>query len=440
MLALKQQGWISPDWNPLPDQSAGLERAAIRYQRDSSSPLLVHWVMGAGKTDFFFSLCCYLSSVYGHKTHLILAPTTVLREMEDKASRFFGPRVKTHLHVGPHRDEVLETVRLSRPDALVILCSVACIPPDLDCDTLIVDEAHLIKSAKRVQMVNSVRRKNEVLVTGTPVVHDRDDAVRLLSLTNLQPYNSPLYWRENPGDELRQVLERITDTVLDVERKYQVRRHTVLVPMLPEQMVQEDAILAAHRDDSRIGGFIRGNECKVNSLSPALYRRSRDWANSPSPKTEALMRQLQEFRDHKIVIVCGCIPYLSMLSERLGAPCIDHRVSDSKRKAIIDDFQRQGRILLLSKGMAIGLNLACATVIMLLDVSYTFVEEIQAEHRIMRADQKNEVHLVRFVATRDDGVVSSDRRCLLNQLQKTRNADQLLGTVWSRDPRFQLVQ
>ncbi len=127
-----------------------------------------------------------------------------------------------------------------------------------------------------------------------------------------------------------------------------------------------------------------------------------------SSKTRALSNYVSEFPDDKMVIFSQwttCLDLLHLMFTRMGIKCIcfDGRVNSlEERGDIITRFEEDDdcRILLTSLGAGgEGLNLICATHVVLMEPYWNVAAEQQALDRVHRIGQTREVHVLRLISS-----------------------------------------
>ncbi len=140
--------------------------------------------------------------------------------------------------------------------------------------------------------------------------------------------------------------------------------------------------------------------CLVSGVSNHM-----NWMHSS--KTQALLSYVNEFPNDKMVVFSQwttCLDLLSLMFLRMGIKCIcfDGRVNSlEERGDIIRQFEQDDdcRILLTSLGAGgEGLNLICATHVVLMEPYWNLAVEQQALDRVHRIGQTRDVHVLRLVS------------------------------------------
>ena len=151
-------------------------------------------------------------------------------------------------------------------------------------------------------------------------------------------------------------------------------------------------------------------------------------APGPPPGTETL---------EKVVLFSQWTSMLDILEEKMRFECYPYRRIDgsmavAKREEALSDFRQSThespRILLASlKAASVGLNLACANHVMLVDPWWNPTTEEQAIDRCHRLGQRREVHVVRFrcVSTVEDRIweLQSQKRELVGAVMEGKGGD-----------------
>ncbi|KAL9541494.1 hypothetical protein MBANPS3_009095 [Mucor bainieri] len=155
-----------------------------------------------------------------------------------------------------------------------------------------------------------------------------------------------------------------------------------------------------------------------------------------STKMSALIRHLrQNKRDgHKTVVFSQFTSFLDLIGGSLNREGItftrlDGSMPQSKREKVLADFTQEGGevgVLLISlRAGGVGLNLTCASRVIMMDPWWNFAIEAQAIDRVHRLGQLNEVVVTRFVMR--DSVeerileIQNRKHVLVNELYMSRD-------------------
>ncbi|CAI6333481.1 unnamed protein product [Periconia digitata] len=170
---------------------------------------------------------------------------------------------------------------------------------------------------------------------------------------------------------------------------------------------------------------------KYSSSNPQSHHASRDdmyfRPEGKSSKMEALMRDVQMDVNTTKSIIFSCWTHtLDLISTYLNRAQITFRRIDgecptAKRESILDEFACQPhlRVLIMTTGTgAVGLNLATANRVFIVEPQWNPSVENQAIARALRLGQENVVQINRYVV---DGTVEQDMRS--QQYKKQKMAD-----------------
>ncbi|KAK4518092.1 uncharacterized protein ATC70_001443 [Mucor velutinosus] len=154
-----------------------------------------------------------------------------------------------------------------------------------------------------------------------------------------------------------------------------------------------------------------------------------------STKMSALIRHLRQNKkeNHKTVVFSQFTSFLDLIGDSLNREGIhftrlDGSMPQSKREKVLADFARedgQADVLLISlRAGGVGLNLTCASRVVMMDPWWNFAIESQAIDRVHRLGQLNEVVVTRFVMR--DSVeerileIQNRKHVLVNELYMSR--------------------
>jgi len=137
--------------------------------------------------------------------------------------------------------------------------------------------------------------------------------------------------------------------------------------------------------------------------SPALLNEEQKYPNE-AVKIDVLMDKLGEvIANHKVLVISQFTSMLSLIQERVEAAQIPFSYLDGStrhRKDVVDEFNNvdSKRIFLLSlKAGGVGLNLATADYVFLVDPWWNPAAEAQAIDRAHRIGQVNHVFAYRMI-------------------------------------------
>lgn len=295
-------------------------------------------------------------------------------------------------------------------------------------DAVVLDEGQFIKTpgSQVAVAARSLRAKNRVILTGTPIEN------RLADLWSLFAFAQPGLLGEQAGFR-RQYNEADPDALARLHRRV---RHFLLrrtkaqaAPDLPPRT--EDEIVVElepaqrrlyNAELKRARAQLLGVETKseldavrFHVLASLLRLRQicchpalTDPAHAalPSAKLEALMERIEELAEegHQVLVFSQFVQMLEIIRDRLTADGVSHLMltgSTENRHDFVDTFQSDPTktVFLLSlKAAGFGLNLTAASYAILFDPWWNPAAEAQAIDRIHRIGQTRPVIAYRLIA------------------------------------------
>jgi SNF2 family DNA or RNA helicase len=406
--------------------------------------------MGLGKT---LQTLAVLGNTPG--PHLVVAPTSVLRNWEREAQRFLPGR-KVCLYHGSQRK--LDT------SAWIVLTSYALIRLDADqigkttWSYAVLDEAQAIKNpdSQTARAALAIKADHRLCLTGTPVENRLEELWSLFKFLQPGLLGTASTFRERfagpieSGDApARQALRRRV-------RPYVLRRlkKEVATDLPPLTEIVERCTLSA--EQRRVYDTVRqamrrevmdllavqtGRQGASLQILEALLRMrqaacdpsllpGRLASDAPSAKLDRLEELLVDLvtDGHKILVFSQWTGMLDRVEPRLRTLGIDHVRLDgstTNRQGAIDKFQDPSGppIFLLSlKAGGFGLNLTAADYVIHLDPWWNPAVEQQATDRAHRIGQDKPVVSIKLVAEE-----TVEERILELQAAKKDLADAALG-------------
>ena len=188
------------------------------------------------------------------------------------------------------------------------------------------------------------------------------------------------------------------------------------------------------------GCLLQNIMCPICLIEPLEHEEG--WIHSS--KTKALANYVRQYPGDKMVLFSQwttCLDLLLIMFRRMGVSCTryDGRVNSlDERTEIIQHFKDSPtcRILLTSLGAGgEGLNLTCATHVILMEPYWNCAVEQQAIDRVHRIGQTLPVHVLRLIMqSRKPGYNSIEQWVLDIQRYKTRELHRLLWGEESTSP------
>ncbi len=413
--------------------------------------------MGLGKT-------VQALSVLGGRS-LVVAPTSVLRNWMDEASRF-RPELSLCLYHG--RDRSLD------PEADLTVTSHALLRLDQDLlssipwDTVVLDEGQAIRNpdTELARAAYTLSARFRVSLTGTPIENRLVDLWSQLHFLNPGLLGSLSSFEERTvrpiergeAEPLTRLRERIRPFFLrrlkrEVAPELPPRTESTLTAELsPSERDLYDALrLSARRDVveklEKGGSVLAALEALLRlrqaACHPSLVPGQEALSSS---KTELLLSALETAAadEHKSLVFSQWTSMLDLLEPKLGER--GHRFvrldgSTADRAGVVERFQKDPEVsvfLVSLKAGGVGLNLTAADHVFLFDPWWNPAVEEQAFDRAHRIGQEKPVFVYRLVAAE-----TVEERILDFQREKRSLAELAAGcgpSGLTREDLFRLLE
>ena len=393
--------------------------------------------MGLGKTIQMLALLHLqksgrLRSNGSRRTHLIVAPTSLVYNWQREAERF-TPDLDVLDYTGSGRARDLRVLR--RND--LVLTSYAILRRDAEFlaeagfDTVVLDESHHIKNphSQTFKAAMSLGGKHRVCLTGTPVENSTIELWSQMHFANpgglgslngfKDRFVTPIekYGDRATADRLRRlthpfILRRRKDEVADdlppkVEqvvycemeggqrRIYEKWRDYYRAGVL-------DAIQAEGLQKSRMKVLEGLMKLRQISNHPRLVEPAFEGA---SGKFEVLMDTLDELRDegHKVLVFSQFVKMLDVIRCALDGRGVRYAYLDGRtrgRQAVVDAFQEDPDIphfLISLRAGGVGLNVTAADYALIVDPWWNPAVDEQAIDRTHRIGQNRTVFAQKLI-------------------------------------------
>lgn len=428
-MAVLTDGWRA-DAPPL----YGYQEEGRQWLRTKMSALLAD-EMGLGKTVQVLAAFCDFRAMRPGSRLLVVAPNRLLSTWEEEALKWTTLSVAVATGSASKR---LDAIEANADITLIAYDNLARNLPDLN-DTgfamVAFDEAHYLKNqrSKRTKAAFGLRCLRRVLMTGSPILNRVDELWPLLFLIDPPQFSN--YWTfvnryavfggwqdkqiigvQNAA-ELRSrltplMLRRLKDDVLDtLPPKTVVRRECDLNPAqrkMYDQARDELRMEFADRTEEISNPLTKLLRLKQVTGTPACFGASDD-----SGKLDLLMDVLDEIGDdHKVVVFTGFRGVAAAVEARLiaakipyarytGAEKDDARTAARRRFQAVPITEGGPRVLICSYGVATeGITLHAASHAVMIDKLYVPMLQKQAEDRLHRAGQKDNVTIIELFARR----------------------------------------
>ena len=409
----------------------------MQFLREYSLAGILADDMGLGKTLQTLSHIL-LEKEAGRLTNpaLIVAPTSLMSNWQDEASRF-TPSLKVLLLQGKDRAKYFS--RIEQSD--IVLTTYALLPRDEDIllqhefHLLILDESQYIKNirSKATQIASTLRARHKLCLTGTPLENHLGELWSQFHfllpglLGNEKTFNSEFrHSIEKTGDEARQellyrrirpfLLRRTKDKVArELPMKTEMVRYVELtnaqrqiyesVRELMDKKVQDEIAKygIAHCQIIILEALLKLRQvcCDPRLLRGSAYKKTLN----ASAKLSELMEMLEELLLEKrhILVFSQFTSMLSLIEKELNSRRIPYALltgDTADRASAIRNFQ-DGKVpvfLISLKAGGVGLNLTAADTVIHYDPWWNPAVENQATDRAWRIGQDKPVFVYKLIA------------------------------------------
>ncbi|HYL78453.1 MAG TPA: DEAD/DEAH box helicase [Bryobacteraceae bacterium] len=363
---------------------------------------------------------------------LAVVPRSLIYNWQREAERF-TPQLRVLDHSGGTRDKGLEKLA----DYDLVLTTYGTLRRDatrlqaMRFDYIILDEAQAIKNAatESAKAARLLQGNHRLALSGTPVENHLGELWSIFEFLNPGMLGAASAFQvvgdrlRNPDDANRQLLAKAVRPFILRRTKQQVAselppktEQTLYCELDANQRRLYDelrnhyraALLARIERDGMARSQIMILEALLRLRQAACHAGLIDTKRSAesSAKLEALLPQVTEVTEegHKALIFSQFTSFLAILRKQLDAAGIAYEYLDGKtrnREACVDRFQTDPKcklFLVSLKAGGIGLNLAAAEYVFLLDPWWNPAVEAQAIDRAHRIGQVNPVFAYRLIA------------------------------------------
>ena len=379
--------------------------------------------MGLGKT---LQIISYLSDISLRNTrNLIVVPKTLLINWEKEFAKF-SPDTDVLVYHGAGRDvKEIPGYKVTITTYGTVLNDIEEIV-NIEFDNLIIDEAQYIKNSKSKnhRAIKNLNAKTKIILTGTPVENNIQEYWGLMLLINPAVFTrANAAMKISDSQQRVEKVKRITTPFIlrrmkkDVLKDLPQKQEQVLYcKMDSEQKALYDKMLQSiryeiNRKNDRFE--IKSNSIMLNGLlylqeiccHPQLLSKEQ---NPDGCRESAKFDQLLDVLDslyesgHKVVIFSRFTKMLQLIEKQIIRRHYNCYYLDGKtnnRIALVDEFEASntGIFLISLKAGGTGLNLVSADTAIIYDPWWNPASEKQAEDRIYRIGQKNNVMIYRMI-------------------------------------------
>lgn len=377
--------------------------------------------MGLGKT---LQIIAFLSDKATKNSHnLVIAPKTLIINWKREIEKF-APEMSVYIYHGKDRDySKIRKTKVVISTYQTILNDVSLFT-NFNFDNLIIDEAQNIKNirSKTYRAVKAISATMKIILTGTPIENNVTEYLGLMKLINpdliMDKYVKSTVYEESAIARIRLMtapflLRRMKKDVLkDLPEK---QEQILFVKMDNEQRHLYGKVLnnlryEIQRKPDRYE--IKSNSTILKGLlllqeiccHPQLVDHSINEGCKESAKFDLLIELLQTLYDnsHKVVVFSRFTRMLRIIEKAIASLHMNYYYLDGKtqdRISIVDDFEKSnnGIFLISLKAGGTGINLTSADTAIIYDPWWNPAAEKQAEDRIYRIGQTQNVMVYRLI-------------------------------------------
>ena len=381
--------------------------------------------MGLGKT---LQVIAYLSArIFEDTCNLIIVPKTLIGNWQKEFKKFY-PNLNYYTYHGMNRN--INNAFHSK----VILTTYGMLLNNFDYlstkefTNVIIDEAQYIKNSRTnsYKRIFALKAKTKIILTGTPFENNYNEIIGLMKLVNpflfhnkLKPLKNCFQFDVDRIQYIKKIispfiLRRMKEDVLDELPQKNLK--TIFCSMDKEQQNLYNSVLNSIQYEIKrtAGRFeIKSNTILFRGLlylqqiccHPKLLGREINSTHClESCKTDVFKSMIRELTSnrHKVIVFSRFTKMLVILKEILHKENITSFYLDGKtqcRMKEITDFEnsKEGVFLISLKAGGVGLTLTSADTVIIYDPWWNPAVEKQAEDRVYRIGQKNNVTIFRLV-------------------------------------------
>lgn len=436
--------------------------------------------MGLGKTHQAMALMCAIQNIKPGAKFLVICPTTVLDHWLDKVEEF-SPNLRPLIYHGPHRGQLFHRVRKDRDLMItsygVLLRDIKQLG-EIEWETVILDEAHLVKNNDTSTYKAACRIKGRIRIclTGTPLENHLGELKNLFDFLLPGFLGSDEYFRKQfmhpikKGDspEREVALQRLI-------HPFKMRRTKAAV--LPDLPAKVEDLRHCALTDEQVTHYRQVIEMKAAPLvkqmlsdgapvpylhvfatitllkqicdHPALLVGADQYKKHSSGKFELLKELLDEAlgSGHKVVIFSQYVEMIRIISSYLDEIKVKHVTltgQSRNRGDIISTFQNDPECKIFVGSLlagGIGIDLTAASVVIHYDRWWNASKESQATDRVHRIGQNQSVLVLKLV-TRGTLEEKIDRMIANKKLlfEKFMDRDEEMFKNLTREDLIDLLQ
>lgn len=298
---------------------------------------------------------------------------------------------------------------------------------------LILDEATKIKNpkAKRTKLIQNLKPKYTLALTGTPVENKLSDVFTIANIikpgwmSNSEFYNYCVFEQKfgfniltgykNIGDFMERLMEvSIRRKRKDVAKMPERVIYDRFLNLTPTQRDIEEQIIEKIKDDYNSGKSnsimqefvllpMLENSVELIYMSEAKTLRNLLLKGKvdDSPKLKELMDILQEVNDEKIVIFSRFKRMVSIIAREIQKEFGDVYVigtGDTNKQQVLEDFEHKKQFLIATDAFSYGVDMPYATTVINFDIHWNPAKLKQRTDRIYRVSSKKDVRVINLIS------------------------------------------
>ncbi|MCD7949109.1 MAG: SNF2-related protein [Erysipelotrichaceae bacterium] len=386
--------------------------------------------MGLGKT---LQMIVYFEALKDAGTHLVITPASLLLNWADEIEKFsddlkylciYGTKAK--------REELIQTMG----DYQIVITSYDYMRRDVDLyqnfqfHTLVIDEAQYIKNPKtrNALTVKMLKAKQRFALTGTPIENSLSELWSIFDF--LMPYylyNYHYFMNNFEKPIVNSQDEEKQSQLKNMISPFVLRRNKKdVLAQLPEK-IEQTLYLQFNEEEEKLylASLVQANQSLREKLNMqhlgqieilALLTRLRQLCqdprllyediDEPSSKMKGCMELIHSLENShkKILLFSSFTSVLELLEEQcqkehVSYYLLDGSVSKTKRKQMIDAFQKDDTTLFLIslKAGGSGINLTSAQAVIHYDPWWNMSAKNQATDRAYRIGQNQNVQVFSLI-------------------------------------------
>lgn len=389
--------------------------------------------MGLGKT---FQVIAFLSDEelnIKSKITLIVVPKALLENWKREILRF-NKQIDVTIYYGNNRENLISGIKL-RKGIILTTYGVAVndynILNSLNIECLILDEVQSIKNSKTkaYMAISRVKSKHVIALSGTPFENNIGEVWAILNISNKGLFNTqerftkkysldngeidvnrlrslikPYFLRRTKKEVLTELPEKIEQYVYCDMTDKQRELYNIVLKKIKDELSKEVNRYEIKSNSIMLEGLLYLRQICCH---PAILKRSININGSDeSGKFEIFKINITELINNKkkVVVFSSFTSVLEIMELWIKDNNYKYFYIDGStknRQEIVDSFEEseEGIFLISMKAGGVGLNLISAEYAFIYDPWWNEAVENQAQDRIYRIGQKNNVVIKKFITS-----------------------------------------